>query len=96
MTSFDINHDGLLQLNDQLYRAVGELDSYVQDINMTLRNIPEAIESGATQLWQERQNTWNRAMQDIHARLNTDTLRSIDVHEIFKEGDYTGTKIFIQ
>ncbi|MFD2420776.1 WXG100 family type VII secretion target [Amycolatopsis pigmentata] len=96
MTSFDINHDGLLELNEQLYKAVSELGQMVDDLNMALRNIPDSVHGKVAPLWEEQQRTWNASMEDMRTKLNADTLRSIDVHEIFKEGDYTGTKIFIQ
>lgn len=96
MDSFDINHDGLLELNEQLWKAVKELQQIVDDLNMSLRNLPEAVKGNAQDLWASDQQTWNTHMQDMNTKLNAETLRSFDVHEIFKEGDLTGTKIFIQ
>jgi uncharacterized protein YukE len=96
MVSFDINHNGYLELNEQLYKAVGELSQIVGDLNMALRNTPDAAHGKATPLWEEEQRTWNTHMGEMNSKLNEETLRSIDVHEIFKEGDNTGTKIFIQ
>lgn len=96
MTSFDINHNGLLELNEQLYKAVGELNQVVQDLNMALRNSPEAAYGKVSPLWEEEQRTWNAHMETMNSKLNAESLRSIDVHEIFKEGDHTGTKLFIQ
>jgi hypothetical protein len=96
MTSFDINHNGYLEVNEQLYRAVGQLGQILDDLNMSLARIPEAVKGNAEQIWSTEQSTWNGAYGRMQSRLNMNTLASINTHEIFKEGDIHATRIMLQ
>lgn len=96
MTAFDINHDGYLDLNEQLYRHVGTLGTIISDLNSALKNIPDASQGQSTPLWLDYQTKWNAAYEDMTERINLTTTSSVNVHEIFKGGDYTGTRIMLQ
>jgi hypothetical protein len=96
MTSFDVNHNGYLEINEQLYKAVGNLGVIIEDLNSALRNIPAAAWGGAQPIWLEYQTKWNAAYQEMVNQINATTVSSINVHEIFKQGDNRGAQIFIQ
>lgn len=96
MTAFDVNHDGYLDLNEQLYRAVGNLGTIIEQLNASLKNIPEASWGQATPIWQENQNQWNTAYQQMTERINLTSISSVNVHEIFKDGDLAGARLFLQ
>ena len=95
MTAFDINHDGYLDLNEQLYRSVGNLGTILEDLNSALRNIPQATWGSAEPIWQENQRVWNTQYQEMLKRINLHSVSSINIHEIFKEGDNQGARIFL-
>ena len=96
MTAFDVNHDGYLDLNEQLYRAVGELGTILEDLNGALRNIPQATWGQAAPIWLENQHQWNGSYQAMTERINLTSVSSVNIHEIFKNGDTSGARIFIQ
>jgi hypothetical protein len=96
MTAFDVNHDGYLDLNEQLYRAVGQLGTILEQLNAALKNIPEASWGQAAPIWLENQQRWNSSYQQMTERINLTSVSSINIHEIFKNGDNAGARIFIQ
>lgn len=95
MTDFDINHNGYLELNEQLYKHVTTVRQIIDELNTTLRNLPEAISRDALTLYQQQQTAWNAHCSGMETKLNEHTLASINVHEIFKDGDACGTKIML-
>lgn len=95
MTDFDINHNGYLELNEQLYKHVGSVQQIIDELNTALRNLPEAISGEALMLYQEQQTAWNSHCDGMVSKLNANTLASINVHEIFKGGDNAGTRIML-
>ncbi|OLF17633.1 hypothetical protein [Actinophytocola xanthii] len=94
-TTFDINHDGYLDINEQLLREVRELGRIISDLNTALLNIPEAIWGDAELIYREEMADWNQIYGRIHEEINEKTMSSIDVHEIYKNGDYQGTRIML-
>jgi len=96
MTAFDVNHDGYLDLNEQLYKSVGDLGTILEQLNSALKNIPEASWGQAAPIWQENQNQWNRSYQLMTERINLTSVSSVNIHDIFKGGDNTGARIFLQ
>ena len=95
MTAFDVNHNGYLEVNEQLYKAVGDLGSIIDNLNTALKNIPEASWGQATPIWQENQRQWNIAYGEMTTRINTTSVSSINVAEIFKGGDNQGARIML-
>jgi hypothetical protein len=95
MTAFDIDHNGYLELNEQLLMHVGSVGTILETLNTALKYIPAATEGQATPLWQEQQNSWNGIYLEMQSKLNLNTLSSINVHEIFQNGDNTGAQIMI-
>jgi uncharacterized protein YukE len=95
MTAFDVNHDGYLDVNEQLYRAVGQLGTIIEELNTALRNIPQAAWGDAQPIWLENQARWNAAYGEMTRRINVTTISSINIHEIFKGGDNMGARIFL-
>ncbi|MBK1787787.1 WXG100 family type VII secretion target [Prauserella cavernicola] len=95
MTMFDVNHDGYLDLNEQLYRAVGQLGDVLERLNNRLRNIPEATWGSAQPIWLESQNQWNSAYQQMTQDINAKAVSSVNIHQIFKDGDTQGGRIFL-
>ncbi|OLR93344.1 hypothetical protein [Actinokineospora bangkokensis] len=93
MTSFDINNNGYLDVNEQLAMHVKTVGQILQDLNGVLKHTAEAIDSKATPLWLEQQTQWNQAYQDMMTQINLGTMSSINVHEIFQNGDNLGAKI---
>lgn len=96
MTAFDIDHDGYLEVNEQLYQAVGNLNDILGNLNTALAQIPEAVRGNAEEIWQDLQTAWNKAAQDMNTKLNANTLASFNTHEIFKNGDQHATRIMLQ
>ena len=96
MTSFDINNDGLLDVNEQLYRSVGRIGNIIERLNEVLRNQGEALKGNASEIWADLQRDWTAAYADMQSKLNVTTLASINVHEIFKEGDLQSTRVMLQ
>jgi len=95
MTAFDINHDGYLDLNEQLYRAVGDLGTIIENLNTALKNIPQASWGQATPIWEENQRQWNIAYGEMTTRINATSVSSVNIHEIFKGGDSQGARIML-
>lgn len=95
MTAFDINHNGYLEVNEQLYAAVGKTGQILQTLDNALKNIPEAIKGNAEEIWQQEQANWRSAYTEMTERLDRNTMASINVHEIFKNGDLHSTKIML-
>ena len=95
MTAFDINHNGYLDLNEQLYRSVGNLGTILEELNVALRNIPQATWGSAEPIWLEHQKLWDAQYQEMLKRINLTSISSINIHEIFKEGDNRGARIFL-
>jgi hypothetical protein len=93
MTAFDINHNGYLELNEQLLAHVSSVGTILDTLNTALKHIPNATQGQATPLWQEQQNSWNGIYMEMQNKLNLNTLSSINVHEIFKNGDNAGAQI---
>ncbi|GAB3451617.1 WXG100 family type VII secretion target [Actinophytocola sediminis] len=96
MTSFDINHNGYLEVNEQLYQAVAQLGQILDDLSTSLARIPEAVRGNAEEIWSMEQREWNKSYEQMRNRLNLNTLASINTHEIFKEGDIQATRIMLQ
>jgi uncharacterized protein YukE len=95
MTAFDVNHNGYLEVNEQLYQHVGTLGTIINDLNQALRNIPDASRGQSTPIWLEHQTRWNAAYEDMTQRINATTVSSVNVHEMFKGGDNTGARIML-
>ncbi|MDQ2589057.1 hypothetical protein [Saccharothrix yanglingensis] len=95
MTSFDINNNGYLDLNEQLLLHVRTTGDILQELNTVLNNISSATKGQATPLWLELQANWNRTYQEMQTKLNTNTMASINVHEIFGGGDNRGATIML-
>ncbi|GAA3014358.1 hypothetical protein [Actinokineospora diospyrosa] len=95
MTAFDIDHDGYLELNEQLYMYVRQLGDILTNLNTSLKNIEVATQGKATPLWQEAQQQWTLTYTDMETKLNSQSLSSINVHEIFSEGDSRGQGIML-
>ncbi len=96
MTAFDIDHNGYLEVNDQLYQAVGQLGQILESLNLSLAQIPEAMKGNAEEIWVEEQRAWTSAYKEMTLKLNADSLASINTHEIFKDGDQHATRIMLQ
>ena len=96
MTAFDVNHDGHLEINEQLYKAVGNLGAVIDDLNSALRDIPQPARDGAQPIWLEYQTRWNAAYQEMVNQINASTVSSINVHEIFRQGGNRGAQTFVQ
>jgi uncharacterized protein YukE len=96
MTAFDIDHNGYLEVNDQLYQAVGTLGQILEGLNTSLAQIPEAMKGNAEEIWVEEQRAWTSAYTEMTGKLNADSLASINTHEIFKDGDQHATRIMLQ
>ncbi|GGS30378.1 hypothetical protein [Actinokineospora fastidiosa] len=95
MTAFDIDHDGYLGVNEQLLGHVRTFGDIIENLNTALKNIPEAARGQATPIWLEAQTNWNRIYGEMQQKLNANTLSSINVHEIFRDGDRTGAQIML-
>ncbi|GAA4613312.1 WXG100 family type VII secretion target [Saccharopolyspora hordei] len=96
MTAFNVNHAGYSDVNQQLVQAVQTLGTVLDDLNKSLKNIPEASWGEAQPIWLEHQNNWNRSYQAMTERINLTSVSSINIHEIFQNGDNTGARIFAQ
>ncbi|WP_026422621.1 hypothetical protein [Actinokineospora inagensis] len=95
MTAFDIDHDGYLQLNEQLYMYVRQLGDILDALNGALKNIEVATQGKATALWQEAQQNWTNTYAEMETKLNAHSLSSINVHDIFSNGDSRGQGIML-
>ncbi|PPK70914.1 hypothetical protein V5P93_002773 [Actinokineospora auranticolor] len=95
MTAFDIDHDGYLELNEQLYMYVRQLGDILTNLNASLKNIEVATQGKATPVWQEAQTTWTGTYTDMETKLNAQSLGSINAQEIFGEGDLRGQGIML-
>jgi hypothetical protein len=95
MTAFDVNHNGYLEVNEQLYQHVRTLGTIIEELNTALKNIPDASRGQSTPIWLEHQQRWNAAYEDMTQRINTTTVSSVNVQEIFKGGDDTGARIML-
>ncbi|MGW5050418.1 WXG100 family type VII secretion target [Actinokineospora sp. NPDC004072] len=95
MTSFDIDHNGYLELNEQLLMHVRSVGDILENLNSALRNIPSAARGQATPVWLEAQQNWTRIYQEMQQKLNASTLSSSNVHEIFQNGDNAGARIML-
>jgi len=95
MTAFDVNHNGYLEINEQLYKAVGDLGTIIDNLNTALKNIPAASWGQATPIWEDNQRQWNGAYVEMTSRINTHSVSSINIHEIFKGGDGQGARIML-
>lgn len=95
MTAFDINHNGYLEVNEQLYAAVGRAGQILETLETALKNIPEAIKGNAQEIWQQEQAEWRKGYTAMTEKLDRNTMASINVHQIFKEGDMHSTRIML-
>lgn len=95
MTAFDIDGNGYLQLNEQLLMHVNTVGQIIQDLNGVLKHIVEAVDNSATPLWIDAQTSWNAAYTRMSQQLNTSTLSSINVADIFNQGDRQGARIML-
>ncbi|MFT7841742.1 hypothetical protein Q5530_36875 [Saccharothrix sp. BKS2] len=95
MTSFDINNNGLTELNEHLYRQVHTVGEILENLNAVMASVPTAVDNKATGVWLELQKEWNNAYTEMTQKLNRNTLASIDVHEIFNNGDNRSATIMM-
>jgi hypothetical protein len=96
VTSFDINHDGYLDINEQLLQAVRRMGDIIQSLNAHLASIPSAVWGGPLPIWEGNQRIWNAEYEEMTTKINGHTISSINIHDIFKQGDYNGTRIMLQ
>ncbi|MDA3649897.1 hypothetical protein LZ318_24865 [Saccharopolyspora indica] len=96
MTAFDVNHNGYLEVNEQLLQSVRTLGTILEQLNTGLKNIPEASWGQAQPIWLESQRQWDRSYQQMTERINLTSVSSINIHEIFRNGDQQGARIFGQ
>jgi uncharacterized protein YukE len=87
---FYVNHGNYSDVNAGLVAEVAKMDAVMDDLNSTLSRISQASGGKATPLWEEQQNQWNRAYQEMKMQLNTHTQSSLNVAENFQDGDNRG------
>ncbi|WP_447002027.1 WXG100 family type VII secretion target [Saccharothrix isguenensis] len=95
MTAFDIDNNGYLELNEQLLMHVKSVGEILDGLNTVLKGITTATDGKATPLWLDLQTQWSTAYQQMAEKLNINTLSSINVHEIFGNGDNRGARIML-
>jgi hypothetical protein len=95
MTAFDINHDNYLDLNEQLLRAVERVGQLLEQVNTVMASTPAGVWGAALPIIQEDQKLWNGAYTELLDEINRTTVASINIHDIFKEGDHRGTRIML-
>ncbi|WP_434444128.1 WXG100 family type VII secretion target [Lentzea sp. E54] len=95
MSQFDINNNGYLEVNEQLLRHVNNVGEIINEINGALAGISAATDSKATPIWLELQRNWNAAYEEMKTKLNVSTMSSINVHQIFTDGDNAGARIMM-
>ncbi|MBY8852424.1 hypothetical protein [Saccharothrix longispora] len=95
MTSFDINNNGLTELNEHLYRQVHTVGEILDNLNGVMTSVPLAVDNKATQIWLDLQKEWNNAYVEMTQKLNRNTLASMDVQQIFNNGDNRSATIMM-
>lgn len=95
MTAFDINHDNYLDLNEQLLRAVERVGQLLEQMNTVMAQTPAGVWGSALPIIQEDQRLWNEAYTRLHEEINRTTVASINIHDIFREGDFQSTRIML-
>ncbi|MGX7828858.1 hypothetical protein ACTG9Q_27585 [Actinokineospora sp. 24-640] len=93
MTSFDINNNGYLEVNEQLLMQVRITGDIIEELNNVLKHSAAAVDSSATLPWLEAQAGWNEAYRQMSQKLNASTLSSINVADIFNQGDRQGARV---
>jgi uncharacterized protein YukE len=90
---FWVNHGNYSDVNSGLVSQIQRMDTIMNDLNATLTRISQASNGKATPLWQEQQNNWNRAYEEMKTQLNTHTQSSINVATTFQDGDNQGARV---
>jgi predicted metal-dependent phosphotriesterase family hydrolase len=93
--AFSVNHSSYGDVNAGLVSSVARMDSIMEDLNAVLRNIGQANQSKATPIWIDHQNAWNRAYTEMKMQLNGHTQSSLNVAQIFQEGDDSGVRVMM-
>ncbi|MEV0089831.1 hypothetical protein AB0L88_37215 [Saccharopolyspora shandongensis] len=93
MSRFDINHDGYMDLNEQLRQCHVAAGVIIEELNQGLKKIPEGMQGQAEVLWGPLQAEWNRLYAKMSEAFNDNVTKSFKVHEIFKDGDNMGARI---
>jgi hypothetical protein len=89
---FKVDHNKYGDVNMGLVTEVGRMDTVMHDLNQTLLNFGQASGGKATPLWEEQQNQWNKAYQEMKYQLNMHTQSSIRVGDIYFDGDGAGAR----
>lgn len=89
---FSVNHSNYSDVNMGLVNEVTRMDTIMTDLNSTLSRIGQASGGKATPLWEEQQNAWNRSYTEMKTQLNTHTQSSVNVADMFQEGDNQGAR----
>lgn len=90
---FWVNHGNYGDVNSGLVAQLQRMDTIMADLNATLTRIQQASNGKATPLWEEQQNNWNRAYEEMKTQLNTHTQSSINVATTFQDGDNQGARV---
>lgn len=90
---FWVNHGNYGDVNAGLVSQLQRMDTIMADLNSTLNRISQASNGKATPLWEEQQNTWNRAYEEMKLQLNSHTQSSINVATTFQDGDNQGARV---
>lgn len=93
MTQFDIRHGEFAAANDALLSAVKEMGNILDGLNEALKRSEQATHGQALPLWQNNQQQWNRAYQDMATQLSSGADASRMIHEVFTDGDNKGAAI---
>ena len=77
MTTFDINGNGYLDVNEQLLMYVKTVGEILDELNGVLKHTVDAVDSAATPLWLEQQQSWNSAYLEMQTKINMGTMSSM-------------------
>jgi uncharacterized protein YukE len=93
MTSFYVNHNSFQEANDNLASYVQSVGHILEELTGFLRGMNSAVQGQAAPLWEEQQNHWNMNYEGMRRDLNAAHGTSVDVQNIFQEGDRRGSNI---
>jgi uncharacterized protein YukE len=87
MSDFSVQHGALDDVNMQLKSACTTMKTILDDVNSVLAGINQAAAGDAADFWTAEQGTWNRSYQEMDNQLNSGSLSSHKIAEIWREGN---------